>query len=590
MAADQVLQDVMDKLNHLDADQLEELAIGLTLTVDADKQGKKRSLYNLVSRYLTSEDLENSDDEGQSVFLKVNDVIDAMIDKKTNVKPPVATVQSSTTSTPTTNVTTTTTGASSTKKSNDPDSDTSAPKYSLHKIREFKINGSVGGDAKDRITVDDLLFQMEEGKSLGYSEREVRLGVIRAMKADSKLRNYFQGHVDMDQETFKSILRCNYESKKAQTLMDNMGKCKQEANQDEMAFVVDMMQQRDNILAVTKEEAWPLPENTVIEKFFHAVSVGFRKVAVRLELRPVLKIASNQSWISDADLFKEVRTVMDREKENEEKTGEVSGVNAVEVKTNDCKILKEMGKMHSKMDEMTKATTAKVEVMQNDIELLKSALQGNNIGNNNSWNPHHQNNHNKHNRNKHQQNHGNFGGGANFGGNNWNNWNTNTNTGNYNNQYNPNTQNFNGAFAASPGNGFSNSSGNLNPAANSFNSNRSGSGGNGAANQLATGANSNPGNAVGPGTAYTTTATPANGLGRGAPGASGRGRGRGLGLNNANAGGGVGRGRGGGQGNGGVQPGRRPFPKCPVCVVTNAYCTHCWYCGGDHKVSECPNG
>ena len=190
---------------------------------------------------------------------------------------------------------------------------------------------------------------------LGHSSREIRLAVIKAIKAGLRLRKLFQGQIEtMSDESFLSMLRSNYPSKNAQKLMDEMGKCRQEAGQKEIDFVVDIMGQRDTILAVNKDEEFPIPENTIMKKFFHTLTVGFRSVAVRLELRPILKVTGKSSWISDEDLCKEVRLVMDREEENMEKTGnDEVVVKSVEVDNREgASMLKEMGRMHSKMEEL----------------------------------------------------------------------------------------------------------------------------------------------------------------------------------------------------------------------------------------------
>ena len=87
MASDELVQEVWDHLQVLDADQLDELAVGMALTVADEKKGDKRALYNLISRHLSSEDLENSDDKGLSVFLKVDDVVKTILaDDKNKVK------------------------------------------------------------------------------------------------------------------------------------------------------------------------------------------------------------------------------------------------------------------------------------------------------------------------------------------------------------------------------------------------------------------------------------------------------------------------------------------------------------------------
>ena len=162
MAADDLVQEVWDQLQVLDADQLDELAVGMDLPVANEKKGDKRALFNIVTRYLSSEDLEGKEDKGQSVFLKVNDVVKAMLaDDKKKVQAAVAGVDGSASSptvtgkAPSTEATKPKTTQSTVMSSNSETVDSNSfPRFG--KFKEFKINGSVCGNAKDRIDFDDL--------------------------------------------------------------------------------------------------------------------------------------------------------------------------------------------------------------------------------------------------------------------------------------------------------------------------------------------------------------------------------------------------------------------------------------------------
>ena len=92
-----------------------------------------------------------------------------------------------------------------------------------HKIREFKITGGVVGAEENALDLTDIQFQMEEGKELGYTPREIRAGVIKAMKAGSEIRRYFERKVDrLDQEGFMEMLELWYTKKESSDLMDVM--------------------------------------------------------------------------------------------------------------------------------------------------------------------------------------------------------------------------------------------------------------------------------------------------------------------------------------------------------------------------------
>ena len=129
--------------------------------------------------------MENSHDKGLSVFLKVDDVVKTILadDKNKVVKGNEGSLSNVTETGKTLVEDTklkTTVGDKMSANSSMVDSSTTLPR--LGRLKEFKIKGSVGGNAKDRIEFADLCFQMEEGKLLGHTQREIRSGVIKAMK------------------------------------------------------------------------------------------------------------------------------------------------------------------------------------------------------------------------------------------------------------------------------------------------------------------------------------------------------------------------------------------------------------------------
>ena len=67
--------EVLEGLQQVDIDTLLSVCGELTINIPDAKKTKKRAVANAVIRYLTSEDLEDLDDEGMSVLKKVDDVL-----------------------------------------------------------------------------------------------------------------------------------------------------------------------------------------------------------------------------------------------------------------------------------------------------------------------------------------------------------------------------------------------------------------------------------------------------------------------------------------------------------------------------------
>ena len=80
MAAKSVKKDVLTKLGLIVDDQLEEILTDLDLTVTAEKRKKGDAVFNAIGRYLSSDAVEDLDDEGLSIFLKVQTKLDEMLE------------------------------------------------------------------------------------------------------------------------------------------------------------------------------------------------------------------------------------------------------------------------------------------------------------------------------------------------------------------------------------------------------------------------------------------------------------------------------------------------------------------------------
>ena len=89
MATGNVRAEVMNGLQLLTVEQLEEGCTSLGLPVAQKKKSKFDAVLNVVLRHLTSEDLEELEDEGQSVsvLLALNDQIKTTITKDDDEEP-----------------------------------------------------------------------------------------------------------------------------------------------------------------------------------------------------------------------------------------------------------------------------------------------------------------------------------------------------------------------------------------------------------------------------------------------------------------------------------------------------------------------
>ena len=146
--------------------------------------------------------------------------------------------------------------------------------------------------------------------------------------------------------------------KDAATLLDEMVSSHQEPSETEMNYVMRVMDLRNKIMLITKDEDCPLGEALVKKRFFYTLSVGFQKDSIRLEMMNVLK---NQ-LLEDEELVKEVKEVVNRDNEHKKKCkSKAVMVNALngdwkdnaEEKKSDP-VLAEISKLAAKVNELSK--------------------------------------------------------------------------------------------------------------------------------------------------------------------------------------------------------------------------------------------
>ena len=409
---------VIAHLRRISSTQVEEICTALQLVIPETKKNNKRAMVNAVARYLSSEEVEDTPDEGLELFQKLHKQMkemlgedevkdeeelngtqtvnhqdnssssrDLSVQKQETIpvnKPPVPAKPSI----PLVSPASTSVQQQSGQVSNAVSS--SAVDVRKLKIRDFKINNGAVGKDKGCIKWGSLCFQMNQGLIQGYSERDIMLGVISAMKEGSSEKTFFQlsmDDADLSHTTFIGMLRSLYNVEDSEKLMDEMKTYKQGPSTSLMTYVMEMNSFRKRIMSAIKHEECPsLTEVMVRKKFIHLLLVGLRDPTTRLELKAVLKADED---ISDHELMAVVNEITACGEESELKHGNSQvGSKAVDVEEKDyCtreegKIFAEFSKIHVTMAQQQ----AQFQQQQKTIENLQRQLNNNNNNNNNSNN------------------------------------------------------------------------------------------------------------------------------------------------------------------------------------------------------------
>ena len=290
--------DVTAKLAQLDAVCLESIMEILELPIKDESKGNRKILLRSILKYLNSEELEEEEDQGLSVFLHLNDVINRSMnspEKKVRVS------------------------NSEHKFSPNFDELKTEPKsesvIDIKKIKDFKISGTIGGlQEKDRLSYSSLSYQIQTGLSLGYSSRDICAGVIKAISPSSNLRSYLESRQIVEIPVLLNILRSHYKEKDSASKFAELCSASQMPNESCQEFVRRLMCLRQKVLQLANEEHCPYDERMLQKRFLHAIETGIRNGNVRNELRPILK-----NEISDEELLEKITFAVSNEAERNEK-------------------------------------------------------------------------------------------------------------------------------------------------------------------------------------------------------------------------------------------------------------------------------
>ena len=203
MDLDEVKDDVLAKLQRLDVAQLGECAVQLNITIPVNRMGKKTQIRYFLMNHLTSPAIEEHNDV-EEILRTLNTAMTKMLGEdgsdssKKNVETEIETQEvkqvvkeepnglfsgmASSISPEAKPVVDGTVNAASCANG--------GSRIEIARFREFKLsNGTFGGE--NHVDYPSLCFQIQEGRSLNFTSREIVSGMIKAMK--NPLRKYCEG-------------------------------------------------------------------------------------------------------------------------------------------------------------------------------------------------------------------------------------------------------------------------------------------------------------------------------------------------------------------------------------------------------------
>ena len=367
MAGDEVKPDEnveRDALQFLtsvdDAAVLKEICDLIELTVPATAVGKSNDLLKLLLRFLNSQDMADKEDGGLSLFLLVRDFLSPKTEENISVKS--ETVETVTKVKPT---------------------------FDVLKLKDFKISGTIGGpEKKDSLSYSSLIYQMNNGKKLGYADELICAAVLRAISPGNNLRTYLECKKNLTVNSLLDIMRSHFREKDSTTVFTELSNAAQDLTENCLDFVLRMMCLRQKVLDLGEEEGCPFDKKLVQTRFLHTLGVGIRNNNIRGELREIL----NNIKTLDEDLLKSVTEAVANETERSGKLNIKKRDPVVNVVEADKTVEKKKRENHLQIQiqELKANQEKELAALRNDLQEIKSTLADNfskqNSGGNMSWN------------------------------------------------------------------------------------------------------------------------------------------------------------------------------------------------------------
>ena len=181
--------------------------------------------------------------------------------------------------------------------------------------KECKISGQIGSPGqKDKLTYTGLSFQIESARQRGFDGPDICAAVIKAIVPGEDLRTYLEMCPDLRLETMIPILRAHFRETDATAVFTELSNGTQQPTESENDFCLRMMGLRQKVLLMSGEEKGQYSKDLVQDQFQKSLGTGFRREAVRQQLRAILKTP-----IEDIQLLKEVGEVVMTESEHSTK-------------------------------------------------------------------------------------------------------------------------------------------------------------------------------------------------------------------------------------------------------------------------------
>ena len=120
--------------------------------------------------------------------------------------------------------------------------------------KDLEIKGIIGNpNQKERLRFVSLDHQIHDGKSAGYSDKEIFAGVLKAMAPNLRLRNVLETMPDFTLKRLTRFLQAHFEEGNAPDLCSQLTSMSQNSEESSYQFVTRCLEMRQKVMVASKQ-------------------------------------------------------------------------------------------------------------------------------------------------------------------------------------------------------------------------------------------------------------------------------------------------------------------------------------------------
>lgn len=187
--------------------------------------------------------------------------------------------------------------------------------------REFRVHGGQIGDQGSEMGYNNIVKQIDEGVSEGFTEAEIVRGMLRVIKPGT-FKDMLLNKDEITIPELKGFLRSHLGEKANTELFQELMCAKQTEQEAPQQFMYRMIGLKQKLLFQSKQAKGDISYDpkTIQEVFLHTIyqGLGTKHTELRQRMRPLI----SNSQITDEEILSEVMKIVNEENEHQRRLGQ----------------------------------------------------------------------------------------------------------------------------------------------------------------------------------------------------------------------------------------------------------------------------